>query len=311
MAHACSSIRAGGNLCAIQRDLGHQDLPASCRQFPRVALTDARGTFVSLSHYCPAAARLLFREDVALQPVADPPMCAGRSIDAFDATRTCPPLVRPGVLFDLPAYHTWELFVTRTFARQDLAPEQALALVATAAESIRSWTPTGTPLLDLVQQATEFPRASAGGGRVNLDAMARLFEEIAKSIPDGLPMPKLPVDLLATDARFVQPAWGDFARPIRHFLAAHAFGAWIAYQGEGLRTIVHALYAALAVLRVEANREAGRTARVLDADVLLSAIRAADLLLVHQASRERMARHLSTIERGPGGGLLELLGQPS
>jgi lysine-N-methylase len=38
-------------LCAIHRDLGEARLPVSCRHFPRLALNDARGTFISLTHY--------------------------------------------------------------------------------------------------------------------------------------------------------------------------------------------------------------------------------------------------------------------
>ncbi len=148
---ACAFFdRAGGNLCVIHRDIGHDSLPVSCRQFPRIALTDSRGTFVSLSHYCPTAARQLFREGSALEPVGDPPLCVDRPLESFDATRTYPPLIRPGVLFDLDSYDAWERFVVRTFARRDLTPESALGLIAGSAERIRSWTPSRGPLLRFV-----------------------------------------------------------------------------------------------------------------------------------------------------------------
>ncbi len=144
-----------------------------------------------------------------------------------------------------------------------------------------------------------------------VDASGRLFRLITGTIPAGLAGPVLPEGLEATDARFVRPVWGDFARPVRQFLAAHAFGAWIAYQGDGLRTSVRALAGSLAVLRVEANRQAARAERRLDETLLLDAIRAADHLLVHLASRERMARQLSTIERRSGSGLHALFGSSS
>ena len=48
-----------GNLCAIQRQMDHSHLPSACRHFPRVAVIDPRGTFVTLSHVCPTAARML------------------------------------------------------------------------------------------------------------------------------------------------------------------------------------------------------------------------------------------------------------
>ena len=39
-----------GNLCAIQRQMGHAHLPSACRHFPRVVVLDPRGTFITLSH---------------------------------------------------------------------------------------------------------------------------------------------------------------------------------------------------------------------------------------------------------------------
>jgi hypothetical protein len=259
-------------------------------------LSDSRGTFVSLSHYCPTAALLLFRDDATLEPVLDPPMCAGRALEGFDATESYPPLLRRGVLFDVAAYDTWERFVVRTFASEDLMPECVLARIATAAESIRSWTLAQGPLRTRVQQATESEPHIPDDATFALDALERLYLEIAATIPEGLSRPTLPDEFAATDARLVRPTWSEFARPIRYFLAAHAFGSWIAYQGDGIRTMVHSLVGALAVLRVEAVRHAARAGRVLDAGLLLEAVRAADMLLVHLASRERMALTFSRIE---------------
>ncbi len=290
--------RQSGNLCAIQRDLGHASLPAACRQFPRVALTDRRGTFVTLSHYCPTAAAMLFREDASLTPVADPPMCAGRALESFDATDTVPPLLRPGVLFDLDAFDRWERFVLRTLGDPDSSAEQSLASLSASAERIRSWRAGDVTLASLVNRESERTCAAKVAAEHDLDLDGRLFTAIAATVPEGLPRPALPEHLHETCARFVDPVWSRFARPIRYFLAAHAFGAWMSYQGDGVRTFVRSLAGVLAVLRIESIRRAARAARMLDKDLLISAIRAADLLLVHLASREILARHMSRIEAG-------------
>ena len=58
--------------CAIHRVLGHDALPSACRHFPRAAVTDDLGTFVTLSHFCPTAASMLFRDDVELSIVEAP-----------------------------------------------------------------------------------------------------------------------------------------------------------------------------------------------------------------------------------------------
>jgi Fe-S-cluster containining protein len=297
-----------GSLCAIHRDLGHGAMPVSCRQFPRVALSDSRGTFVSLSLYCPTAARLLFREDASLEAVADPPMCAGRALEGFDATDTFPPLLRPGVLFDLAAYDVWDRYLIRTCARDDLTPECVLATLARTAERIRAWTPECGPLLDFVERAISGSDAGKANEPPAIDDLSRLHDDIAATVPQGLARPVPPEYAAESDDRLVRPAWGTFARPIRRFLASHAFGAWIAYQGDGVRTEVHALVAALAVLRIEAIRHAARAGRILDEELLIEAIRSADMLLMHLASRERMAMRLGTIEGATSREFLALAG---
>ncbi len=45
-----------GRLCVIHREAGIDALPSACRHFPRKFLRDGRGTFISLSHFCPTAA---------------------------------------------------------------------------------------------------------------------------------------------------------------------------------------------------------------------------------------------------------------
>src|SRR5205823_14603361 len=69
----CVFYRRHSGLCVIHRDLGQPMLPAACRHFPRLAVRDARGTFISLTHRCPPAAALLFRDDVPIEIVEAPP----------------------------------------------------------------------------------------------------------------------------------------------------------------------------------------------------------------------------------------------
>src|SRR4051812_31188677 len=58
--NGCIFLDGRSGLCSIHRDGGAQALPVTCRVFPRIVLQDARGTFISLSHFCPTAAALLF-----------------------------------------------------------------------------------------------------------------------------------------------------------------------------------------------------------------------------------------------------------
>jgi hypothetical protein len=73
----------------------------------------------------------------------------------------------------------------------------------------------------------------------------------------------------------------------------------VALQGEGLRTWVASLRLDLAVLRAEAARGCAEAGRALDADILTGAVRRADLLLVHLADPEALARRLSRCEASP------------
>lgn len=75
--------------------------------------------------------------------------------------------------------------------------------------------------------------------------------------------------------------------------------SWVAYQGRGLRSVLASLAAALDVVRVEAVLHAARAARPLDRVLLVEALRAADLLLVHVASRDALARAWSRAEEHP------------
>jgi hypothetical protein len=87
------------------------------------------------------------------------------------------------------------------------------------------------------------------------------------------------------------------SRPVRHWLAAKAFASWLALQGEGLRTAALGLRLALGVLRAEAARGCAGAGRALDADLLKEAVRRADLLLVHLADPEALAKALGGCER--------------
>ena len=95
----------------------------------------------------------------------------------------------------------------------------------------------------------------------------------------------------------MQPAWPEFSRPLRYYVAAKAFASWTAYQGRGVATIVRGIEAALALVRVEAARQCRDAGAPLDADRLKEAIRAADFLLNHLATGDALAEAWSAVEQ--------------
>lgn len=276
--------------CGIHRILGHDALPSACRHFPRVAVTDDHGSFVTLSHFCPSAAALLFDETVPLSIVQPPPSFnVVPEHEGLDARGALPPLLNAGVLMDLDGHHAWEARVVRMMADEAYTPETALIQLEHDAERVRAWRPGQEPLCERIR-GLGTDRTAISGRRAE-DA-AVLYDLVRSCVPRGLDSEPVPDDFEATDAAHVQPAWTDFARPVKRYLAARAFASWIPWHARDLRVAVRWLAAARSVLKVEAARECGRTGRRLDRAQLVAAVRRADLLLVHKASAARVADRL-------------------
>lgn len=105
-----------GGRCSVHAAGSETMLPSACRHFPRVFLRDARGCLLTLSHYCPTAAAMLFDEDHAFAVVEAPkPLALDEPIEGLDARTALPPLVRPGMLAGIEGYAAWEEAVVRTF----------------------------------------------------------------------------------------------------------------------------------------------------------------------------------------------------
>ena len=217
--------------CAIHSALGHAALPAACQHFPRVVLLDARGVFVTLSHYCPTAASMLVEDDRPVSIVEGPPALPdGAMPEGYDARDTLPPLRSPRMLMDLDGYSAWERETVETLAHSD-APE------------------------DVVE-------ALLGGAIAMSDA--ELFELARASIPaassESIQAPAL--SERGHSARVEGRVEG-------RFLAAHAFACWMAYQGNGLLSIAIYLRLVLAVLRTELARRQSVVEAIRQSDLLL------------------------------------------
>jgi Fe-S-cluster containining protein len=231
----------GVHACAIHRAGGHAALPLTCRMFPRVVLHDPRGTFVSLSHFCPTAAGMLFDATGDVTIVDAPETLVGlEMLDGLDARDVWPPLLRQGVMMDLDSYDLWEQSAIALLTRDRVPPRRALDALESAAMRIAGWrTDSGTPLRDVI-----------------CDAFA------AAPAPSGL---------------------ASFEPAVNRWLAARLFATWIAYQGNGLWTIVRYLRACLDTYDLEFTR---------DGDAM-EAIRRADHLIVHESSSQQLANLLN------------------
>jgi Fe-S-cluster containining protein len=213
----CTFFERDSHLCAIHHAAGHAALPLSCRMFPRVVLHDGRGTLISLSHFCPTAAGLLFETGDASPPtgVVDAPSTLTEvgPLDGLDAREAWPPLLRPGVMMDLESYAAWERLGVELLTREGIAPGVSLDVLAAATGDIAAWSPGETrPLLHAVRDA---------------------FGTLA------------PPTAVLTEHEHALKRW----------LAARLFGNWIAYQGDGLQAIVRYLHGCLATFTTELARD--------------------------------------------------------
>ena len=284
---ACVFFDQDSRLCIVHRDLGEEALATTCRTFPRLAVDDARGTFVTLSHFCPTAASLLFRDDVPLEIVESPPAFPPADYDGLTATRDdLPPLLRPNVLMDLDGYTAWERHMVAVCAAAPDA-ESALATMALDAASLRTWTGGGGALVAAVAR---LPREIVHGApHASLAISLAAYREAMQCVSQEMRPEPDEAGLAEAFTAHVVPEWHRFPAPLRRYVAAKAFASWTAYQGRGIATIVRGLEAALALVRVEAARQCRDAGAPLDAERLKQAFRQADFVLNHLAVGEELA----------------------
>ena len=295
----CVFYHRHSGLCVVHRDLGEPLLPSTCRHFPRVAVRDQRGTFISLTHYCPTAASMLFRDDVPLEIVESPAAFPPAAYDGLVVDpEAWPPLLHPEMLMDLEAYSAWERHMVRRCADPSMSPERVIATLTRDARLLRAFTPGTRPLLDAVG-ALPLDIVNASAPR-SLDESLVLFAGVMAAVPEAIrPQPDEQM-LPEVFAQHVAPEWPAWTAPLNRYLAAKAFACWTAYQGRGVLSIIRGLEAALALVRVEAARQCRDKDRALDAQLLREAFRDADFLLNHLAVGEDLAEGWSKAEEQAG-----------
>lgn len=266
--------------CAIHREFGQDSLASACRQFPRVAVLEPGQTSVSLSHYCPTAAALLFRDSHEFSLVDAPEAFpTAWPFEGLDARQAYSPLLRPGVLLGFDGLRAFEVSAVAVLAEPDV--RVAVGRIATAVERIRAWRPDLGPVPDWIRLAFE----QAVSGSVTHSAASDPRRTLADSIPQGGPQPP-PLPPFVGTFPEIEPR-SDLA--LRRYLAARLIGGWVIFQADDLATV--AAYIGLCldgVFLFESARD--RTEPELDR--WREAIREADLWLLHHCDPERLVANL-------------------
>ena len=295
----CVFYHRGSGLCVIHRDVGEHHLPLTCRYFPRLAVRDARGTFITLTHYCPTAAALLFRDDCAIAIVKGPPAFPPAEYEGLIVRPDdWPPLLHPRMLMDHEGYSAWERHMVARCAAPGVAPETVLATLARDARVLRRHRAADGPIAEAVARLPG-DMVEAEAPRDLSESLLR-FSEAIGAVPDDMKPPPDEHQLHEAYATLVRPEWLRWRDPLNRYLAAKAFASWTAYQGRGVLTIVRGLDAALALVRVEAARVCRNAAETMNGHLLLEAFRSADFLLNHLAAGDELADAWCRVETEPG-----------
>jgi Fe-S-cluster containining protein len=282
-----------GRLCAIHGQLGHDALPSACQHFPRVVAIDPRGVFVSLSHVCPTAGRLLVEPAVGPFEIVNggPLVTPGLQWTGLDAREALPPQVSAETLWDWEALTVWERGILDLLAR--LSPERALSAAADAARGIERWRPGGTDTLETATKAAlDTAALEKGIRRIDVDRLDGIAREAA---PATMPSHAPPLDRSRGDEAFVQPMWESLGPLVGRYLASRAIANATGYHAASAGVWAASLATAYAVLRTEASRQAMSAGRLLDANLLIAAAADADRLLVHRVDAARLARALHAL----------------
>lgn len=276
-ARACWFRDEPGQACAIHRAYGEAVLPSACRQFPRVCVLEPDGVSVSLSHYCPTAAGLLFGGPTDFRLVTSTQAFpADWPFEGLDAREAYPPFLRPGVLLGFDGLRVLEEHAVAVLSRVPVWT--ALKTIEAAVERARSWTADSAPIPELL--AGYFELSEGGEPRV-----ADPRPVLLASLTEGTrPRADLP-DFRPGTARV--SAHVDAA--LRKYLAARLIAAWIAYQGDDIRSLTRYLRLCLdTVFLFESSRATAEP----EAARWKEAIREADLWILHYCDPDLLARNL-------------------
>ena len=265
--------------CAVHREFGEVSLPSACRQFPRVCVLEPDCVALSLTHYCPTAAALLFRPGAGFRvdesPKSFPPAWPYEGLDARSAYS---PFLRPGVLLGYDGLRALESEVLMALSAPDIFG--AIQRVRWVVNAAHAWTPSAGGLVELIRHS----RAGEVVPFVPRDPRAVLNA----SLPRGT---RIDAALPEWDGRVGQIGETvDLA--LRRYIAARFFGSWITFLADDLMTTAAYLDLCLNTVLLFAG---ARSADEPELSRWKEAIRSSDLWLMHHCDPDLIARNCGRV----------------
>jgi Fe-S-cluster containining protein len=281
--------------CAI-----YSTRPRSCEHFPFVCVIDARGVHVTLSHYCPTAAEILFRPGEP-EIVAGPSVFAdGRVPEGLDARESLPPTDTERAEDTDGAADGADGAADDAGTAADFTDDAGTADLGLIDRSVGRRPASRRPRTDqtlrlmawdeVMRWEQQAVHVVAKDGRVPEAPDLALFDHARAAVPPGWSWPEAPPAGAHAWAEWVAPAWPTWSAVVGRYLAGKVHASWAMYLGSGPADVMRGVDIARAALMVEAARQCDRARRALDKPLLKEAIRQTDLLLMHYADPHVLAR---------------------
>jgi len=277
---ACWFRDESGRTCALHRDFGEDVLPSACRQFPRICVIEPDVVSVSLSHYCPTAAGLLFGDADAFGLVTEPKAFPSTwPFEGLDARHAYPPFLRPGVLLGFDGLRILEEQAVGVLSRESLWP--AMEIIDAAVEGARSWTAEAGSVCERVVRSFVSRDGHVDHGPLATDPRPILLGSLTEGTVPSAGLPPFQPGPPALSAL------ADLA--LRKYLASRLIAAWITFQADDLRSVVKYLRLCLNTALLFAS---ARTAGESEGTRWREAIRTTDLWILHYSDPDLLARNL-------------------
>jgi len=265
--------------CAIHREFGVESLASACRQFPRITVLEPDQVSVSLSHYCPTAAGLLFLPPSPLTLVEAPQAFPSSwPYEGLDARLACSPLLLPEVLLGSDGLRSLEEQTVTLLSEPGVYA--GVARFGRAVGRIRDWAPSAGPMPRFVADCFEITSRVSASGFQPSDPR----HVLRASVPPGVSTPDLPdfAPFQGTHSPVVDLA-------LRRYVAERLVAGWIVYLANDLYVTAKYLRFCLDVAHLfEGARERSEPEVVRWRE----AIRTADLWILHHCDPERLAGNL-------------------